>query len=959
MERDARAPEEDLRPGDSGDAAVLDAYLDAALDGRAEDPEAFLARHPGASPALRVRIEALGRAARPAGDPAREPPPVSPGPPADGDLPFERLGDFRLLARLGEGGMGTVYRAEQVSLGRIVALKVVRADLRNSASAAARFEREARAAARLSHPNIVALHAVGEEHGVRYLAMDLVPGRPLDEILAEAVRGGGRVAAPDALRWGAEIADALHCAHTAGIVHRDVKPSNVLVTPEGRAMLLDFGVAREIGADGPTIVGSFVGSPVYAAPEQVKGAHDAVGPRSDVYSLGAMLYECLTGRPPVRSGTLDQVFQRVLAEEPAAPRSVVSSIPRDAEIVVRKAMEKDPGKRYATAAEFAEDLRALLAFRPIRARAPGPLGRLRRWARRNPAAATASAALAATLLGGAGFVAARERAERLRRADEARVAVAEARGRLDAFLRRAADAKSAERDLALLEDYVVSRHLDEEQHRRLDELEMRVCELGRDRETTFHHALDDLRRAERLDPGVRGADEVRGLLFLEKWREAVARRESPAAAFYRDVVLATVPGSDAAREVDATVAFSFATDPPGAQTFLWRYEEQADVVKAGERRLVPVPLGGTAPIDPGTRVAEVVDAAHGDLAESDLVTEIGGRRVADLSPWEVRRLAETGGADVRFVRGAEVRTGRLAPATHVRITAAPLLFTAGCCLGVTPVEPVPLRTGEYLALLRHEDCTDQRVAFVVGRGRPDAMRVRLAPRGAGPTGFVRVARPEAENRPAFWIAEREVTCEEYAAFLNDPATLRDVETSARPIRFPRGASAPQGHWKRAADGTFRVPESWARWPVLGISLEDARAYVRWLTARGGGPVFELPTFEEFVAAGQAGTMRRFVFGNRFRPRWVKSCFAVPQASPEPVLSYPVDESPAGVFDLAGSVQELCESWYDEGRGLMHAAGGAWGQAKPELFGAWAGSGVVSDVASDEAGIRLVVREAVR
>ncbi|MCK6462108.1 MAG: serine/threonine protein kinase, partial [Planctomycetes bacterium] len=254
----------------------FDIYLDACLAGTAEDPLVFFARHPGLDGETRARIEEMHRRA------ALRAPPRS--------LPFERLGEFRLLRRLGAGGMGTVYLARQESLDRDVALKVLRPELQGSREAAERFRREAVAVARLKHGNIVGVHAIGEAEGVQYIALDLVDGRNLDEILAEAAGRGETIPWRDAARWAAGIARALEHAHARGVIHRDVKPSNIRVTPDGKPLLLDFGIARDTA--GGTLTATFAGSPLYAAPEQLSGA--TLDARADVYGLGATLYQCLT-----------------------------------------------------------------------------------------------------------------------------------------------------------------------------------------------------------------------------------------------------------------------------------------------------------------------------------------------------------------------------------------------------------------------------------------------------------------------------------------------------------------------------------------------------------------------------------------------------------------------------------------------------------------------------------------
>jgi WD40 repeat protein len=302
----------------------------------------------------------------------------------------DRVGDYELGEELGRGGMGVVYRARQRSLGRAVALKMLPAGEEGDEEGAARLRAEAEAAARLQHPNIVQVFEVGEQDGRLFLAMELVPGGPL----ARRLRNGP-LPPTEAARLVELIARAVHHAHRQGVVHRDLKPGNVLLTEDGAPKVADFGLAKrlEVGR-GRTQSGEVLGTPGYMAPEQAAGRSKEVGPAADIYGLGALLYDLLTARPPFRGDTPLDTLLQVVRDDPVPPRRLNSSVPRDLETVCLKCLEKHPGRRYATAEALADDLRAVLDGRPTVAR-PLPLWeRAARWARRRPVfVLTGSAAL--------------------------------------------------------------------------------------------------------------------------------------------------------------------------------------------------------------------------------------------------------------------------------------------------------------------------------------------------------------------------------------------------------------------------------------------------------------------------------------------------------------------------------------------------------------------------------------
>ena len=444
-------------PGDDGLENLLVQALDRLERDGPAGVERLLAEHPAVAERIRAHLGQLHRIGFAGSEavPAEHP---------------ERLGEFRIVAPLGQGGMGVVYRAVQESLGREVALKLIRPDQLYFPGARERFRREVELVARMQHPGIVPIHAVGTDQGVPYFAMELVhgatlaavlerlhgappaalTGRDLDRTLAESC-GDTEAAtlAPlfdgpwcqVALRIVREVADALEHAHRRGVLHRDVKPSNIMLTRSGRVLLLDFGLAGAEGQERVTRSGSALGSLAYMPPEVLAGEGAERDARGDVYSLGTTLWELLTLRLPYQNS--DPLKLRELAGTAARPPlvSLNKAVPWDVEVVVATAMEPQPARRYVSAAAFSRDLEHLLAHRPIEARDGGSWLRLRRWSQRHPARATALVAAGFIAFGGPSLWAFQEARAR-ERIEQQRDQLREANVQLDRA-KAAAEAESA------------------------------------------------------------------------------------------------------------------------------------------------------------------------------------------------------------------------------------------------------------------------------------------------------------------------------------------------------------------------------------------------------------------------------------------------------------------------------------------------------------------------------------
>ncbi len=439
------------------------------------------------------------------------------------DLALAELGDYRLVRELGRGGMGIVYEAEQVSLGRRVALKVLPFTAALDPAQLRRFQTEAHAAAQLHHTNIVPVFSVGCERGVYYYAMQFISGRTLAQIISEQKRAESSSREPswprsapsvlgttsDRARFrlvaelGIQAAEALDHAHRLGIVHRDIKPANLLLDIRGNLWITDFGLARLQDEAGLTMTGDILGTLRYMSPEQALAHRGLVDHRTDIYALGVTLYELLTLRPAVAGTDRQELLRRIAQEEPIAPRRIEPGIPRELETILLKAMAKEPANRYATARDLADDLRRFLADRPIRARRPTAWERVVKWARRHPSV-VASALIVSTLA--------------LVGSSVGTALVWREQGRTKAALA----AESVLRSEAVRHEQVIRRHL-------------YAAELNQAHQTweqgNVAYALDILER-QRPAPG---AADLRGFEWGYLWRLCGGDRQPPEAQHNRPI----------------------------------------------------------------------------------------------------------------------------------------------------------------------------------------------------------------------------------------------------------------------------------------------------------------------------------------------------------------------------------------------------------------------------------------
>jgi len=560
-----------------------------------------------------------------------------------------RLGGYQLERVIARGGMGAVFIAEQTSIGRRVALKVLLAGEMASEDEVSRFHLEARAASKLSHPNVVPVYEVGVAEGLQYLTMELVEGGSL----RDRVREEGGLRPQLALAIVEQVARGVAAAHEAGIIHRDLKPHNVLLTKDDVAKVMDFGLAKEIASDaGLTLSGALLGTPAYMAPEQAGG--EVVGPPADVYGIGAILYECLTGQPPHQGATLPNLINAVLTKEPTPPRELRPTLHKDVETICLKALRKDPEQRYASAAALADDAGRWLAGEAIEARPPTRSERLGRWVRGHALLVAICVTLVLSASAAGLYVQAFQARER-QRAEETREREAQAiRAEAQTFrdLRRAALARAGAlakpADLGALQASIAALDAEVEQtaaaldklsdsaRAALEEVERSPLELGPARAALWEGLGSTLAGPHRPPP------HVPPPAALEAWAQAYALSPaSPAgrAALAR-IVLSREDGlaDDLRRELLAT------PEPPLRSALL---------LAQAKARLASLDLAGASSSLARLELGSAGSDSFGAGAEASLLTS--ARRLAGvikaLSPRrEVTLEAEGDPAEVRISR---------------------------------------------------------------------------------------------------------------------------------------------------------------------------------------------------------------------------------------------------------------------------------------------------------------------
>jgi len=807
-----------------------------------------------------------------------------------GKLPAQsnkQVGEYEIVGELGRGAMGVVYEAFQPKLKRKVALKVLPANINLNTKQIKRFFQEAASAAKLDHPNIVSVYDFGEEGGNHYMAMQHIDGGPLDALIQKR-----KMPIDKAVRIVIAIARALHYAHGMNIIHRDIKPQNILIDKAGNALLADFGLAKDItdGA-GLTAAGQVMGTPWYMSPEQASG--EKVGPRADLYSLGVTFYKLVTQQVPFIKRDIARVLYMVKHEEPPPPRKFAPTCPPDIETVILKSMEKVPAKRYQTCADLADDLERWLIGEPLKARPIGPVARLLRKAKRNKAVS----ALILVLLAVAGGLL----------AVSAQSAMAASR-KLELAQNKAQESVEKEDWAQAIKHYGAWQQLDPDNTliepgvqyalRKQKEIEetaqavkaaaqakrARAQERKKKLQKITHQLAEgdqELKRAGRLRELIKGERSKleyeqnpwkRAVLLAKLERNQVAqwrRHYQEAVKIYLGAV-GLLPDDNRAR---TAIAAAYMT--------LWRQamtdkkQEQADIYEPLVRR---------------------------DDVLNKFSNELGGTEQISIDAVPIR-------ADVELYNYAEHPLDGRLEADNVRP------------LGKTPLPKVPVKPGRYLLILRGKGFADLHYPILVEHGRKLDLNLMLLPAKEIPNHMAYVpagtfwmggdadatqsTKRKLVQVAAFLIGKREITFREYLEFLQTLAN-----DTLRQTRAPRITTRGQvTYLLKKVFKLEKADKKLADHPVYGISHNDALRYCLWRSKRDE-MTYQLPTEMEWEKAARGADLRAYPWGDFFNPKFCKmrdSTKADRKGLSEDVLLFTQDKSAYGVHDMAGGVAEWTRS----------------------------------------------------
>jgi len=798
------------------------------------------------------------------------------------------------------------------------------------------------AVAKLNQPGIVPVYSVAKERGIHFYAMELVHGRPLSDLISEtrhrlssgtgvsgflsayttkpgAAAEDGRHEMPTLIRPGessptatetpgpresdatslgkeyvrevceviAQVADAIDHAHRRRVIHRDIKPQNMLIDQTGQVKLTDFGLARHEGDLSLTERGRAVGTPLYMSPEQVAGGNVGLDKRTDIYSLGASLYEMLTLRPPFTGESREALYKQIMFDDPTRPRRLNRALPADLETVILKAVERDPSHRYQSAQELADDLRRYLDDEPVWAKPQGPAVRIAKWVKRNRALATVGTVavilIAATAIG------------------------------LTTH-RRLSDKRQA---MSLLLDAKAAR----ERGQLKEALKLYGKALGL--RPDLGEALRETGRTEEL---MVRAEEERRMAEQKRNAQDKALKGRQLYQGSGDLERALAEEANTVRQMRETIK---GHDRPEKKAELWQCEGRLDQMEQERTQLAneaEANLLGALRLDPDNALAKQTLA---DLYWERLLAASTSRQRVQVARYTelVRVYDEEGRYSARLKGDGKLAIQTTPPGASVTlytyVEERPLLVARGeRALGMSPIASFPLPMGSYLLVIKKVGLADTRCPVLIDRLEHESIHVNLytpdeigrdflyVPAGEFLMGSARAEDPRCAIREVevgdFFIAKRETICKEYREFVNDLGR-RDVKRATRhlPRYLPTG-----GHYWALREGEFirdpKVigPAEGPDYPIHSISLRDAQEYCAWRSRRDG-VTYRVPTAAEWEKAARGVDGRMYPWGDYLDPALCNMRSSGKRNKVVPVGKFQHDCSPYGVLGLAGNMGELC------------------------------------------------------
>jgi serine/threonine protein kinase len=785
------------------------------------------------------------------------------------------LGGYTILRKIGAGAMGEVYEAQEAQTGKRFALKVLPKNLTADPEKVTRFVQEAKAVAKLSHPGIVSVYKLERDRGRLFFVMDLVEGEPLDAVLSQRDLG-----VVQAGKYVLQVAKALAHAHEKGIVHRDIKPANLMLDGEKNIYLTDFGVAKQEGGGGLTTAGSIIGTPNYMSPEQAMGRLEEIDARSDVYSLGATMYEMLTRATPFAAPNANAVIRKVIDDDPIPPSRLNGRVPRSLELICLKAMRKAKKKRYPSAAEMATDLSRWLEGKSITARSETPFELTLRWAGRHKGFSISGAAVVflAVILGVALKVSADSARAQREKSRQDRIAKASTlvekgnrdlkKNRIDKARKKFREALSLEKDFpkALVG---LDRAKDAEKRKREREKAERnrvqadaLVEKGTDLLPDIDEHIQDLianesGRADWLALKTVG-DNYEGSKLnkmekdIRKYQELIEKKTTEALKLFSQALLFDPSNENARKQIAILSAARLTT-----ALYYGRREHDYSEARRWMNEVKRYNIDGVAD--------EALANAGTELKWRGLVQvrvtphDATGTMVRwDLKKGKPGPETPIGGADFYLSPGSYILIFQ--KEGHIR-TPFPIY--------IPPYNPNHLfKTIKVEFTLISEFSASEGMVFIPGGEFI-----------SGGPGGLRGGRTETKSCNAFFIDKKEVTNAQYASFLE-----------------PLKKSNPDEARKRTPAAFEETLRKGPNLPVVGVDWEDAKAYAAWAGKR-------LPTAVEWEKAARGVDGRLYPWGNRFDEKRCVHHLNDAFKTLSPVGSIAECESPYGCLDMAGNASE--------------------------------------------------------